>query len=167
MKNLKKVTLTSVTMVLCLMITSCDPDYVVPSDLPRNNNTNFNVTLSASQTNAYPISYAPFTIQVEIQGKSDLNTSTVILKASHLFDPEESHCEGQFLLSYSNGETLFGTYTGEGTNPFSHMRINGGTGKYKNANGSLSVETRGYNPVNPFTMILSGYIDTDDISVLN
>ncbi|MDH5368336.1 MAG: hypothetical protein OEW67_15265 [Cyclobacteriaceae bacterium] len=165
MKNLKKFTITSIIMVLCLMIISCEKPYNVPTDLPRNNNTNFIVSLSASQTNAYPINYAPFTIQVEIQGESNLNTSpTVVLKASHLLDPEKSYCEGNFLLSYSNGDTLYGSYTGEGINPFSHMIIKGGTGKHENASGLLSVDVRGYNPVDPFTMTLSGYVNTGDIS---
>ena len=177
MKNLKNVTLTSVIMVLCLMITSCEDPFNSnisgSNTLPRNNNTNFTVSLSARQTNSFPINYDPLTIKVEIKGESIHNTSPgVVLNASHLFYPEENNVEeddhkqfaGQFFLLFNSGSTLYGTYTGEEFPSSSVVKqfyfIEGGTGKYENVSGSLTVEIMNYNSSNPFTMIISGYIDT-------
>lgn len=139
-------------LILSTVFLACEQDEVSPD--PVLDQEFFEASVTMWKTSGSPATQAntglTLNLQLAGEGKSNL-LSDITLENSHteVFgdDPTSFVVEnGKFLIKSVSGEEFYGTYAGLGTvikgqvEIFETYQILGGTGKFTNATGTLSVQ---------------------------
>jgi len=160
-------------MMFSVLFQACDQDEIYPDISPGLNQRYFEASVSLHTSGGYPsnpvMSISSLNLRLSGEGKSNI-LSDFILESSHVqfYDNDVSSYtikEGEFLMAAASGETLFGEYDGFGSiendqlSIYENYRIQGGSGRFQNATGNLSVQSNQLPDCNTRYAIISGTIN--------
>ena len=135
-----------------LVLTACESDNPDPLGLPTEPQTSFAATVSwSSSGNSIGSSWATPFVQRQFRGSGTADLlSDVTMESAHTeiyrsydsFDIEN----GQITLTGESEEQIYAVYSGSGSRTYGHEELNlkctvqGGTGRFSNATGYLTIE---------------------------
>lgn len=144
---------------IAAMIIACEDTKVEPIGTGNQNPVISNAphyleaNLEVEKVSGFPIDQPPVNLSVSYRGNGTSNLmSRVALEASHteefatvFEDGDFLVKDGQFVIRSEDGDQIFGTYNGYGSHTLTNfyvswsLQIQGGTGSFIGARGSLSV----------------------------
>lgn len=162
-------------------IFACEDTEVTPPPPPPCDNCPasqpFEAILDLQKISEFPIQYEPvILLDVSYQGTGTSNMGTrVSLEATHIQGiPDKTGNfkieKGEFLLRDEDGDEMFGSHTGHGSQSFAtfqfnwFFRIRGGTGKFSGAQGNMTMLVTNPNQGsgNSIEAIITGNIRLDN-----
>jgi len=138
----------------------------------------FEANITLQKLSGSPVAYEPIlllNVQYEGQGTSNL-MSNITIESSHIEEVFEDQSDfrieqGQFELRSENGDMIYGSYQGHGLKNPSRaqlewsLQIEGGTGRFSTASGTLLLSADDHNPTdNTMQAKISGKIVFQDNS---
>lgn len=158
-----------------LALVACNEEHIETTANKRGQEFSAKATFSKSGGSVLSIDYEHTTLGFDVSGTGYsvmLNDFTVESSHQEIYSSNMQLYKienGAFVLRNVNGEELFGHYSGDGSNVNGWTSVNeswiimGGTGKYLNATGALSVTMSG-DQTAPLSARMSGSVYLKNIS---